>query len=89
MTVIDIDDEVREQLGLENEGGALVGQVGPGTAKDAGLRRGDIVQMFDGIDVKNAEHLRELIDEANGKRSVAVLVRRGDSPLFMALRLED
>ena len=51
------------------------------------MRRGDIVLMFDSVEVKNAEHLRELIESADEKRTVAVLVRRGDNPLFMALRL--
>lgn len=89
LSVIDIDRKVRKELGLESEGGALVSKVAPGAAQDAGIRRGDIVLMFDGVDVKGAGHLRELIDEADGKRSVAVLIRRGDSPLFMALRLQD
>jgi len=89
LSVIDIDDQVREELGMGDQGGALVSEVSAGPAQDAGLRRGDIVVMFDGVDVKNARHLRQLIEEAEGKRSVAVLVRRGDSPLFMALRLKD
>ena len=89
LAVIDIEPQVREQLGLEESGGALVADVSTGSAQDAGIRRGDIVLMFDGIDVKGAKHLRELIDKAEGKRTVAVLVRRGDNPLFMALRLKD
>jgi hypothetical protein len=56
-----------------------------GAARDAGIRRGDIVLMFDGNEVLSARHLRELIDAARDKRTVAVLVRRGDSPMFMAL----
>jgi serine protease Do len=89
LAVIDIEPQVRKELGLEEPGGALVGQVSPGAAQDAGIRRGDIVLMFDGVDVKNAGHLRELIDGSEDKRTVAVLVKRGDSPLFMALRLKD
>ena len=75
------------ELGLEESGGALISDISPGAAQDAGIRRGDIVLMFDGVEVKNAEHLRELIEAAEEKRTVAVLVRRGDNPLFMALRL--
>ena len=89
LTVIDIDPKVREELGISDIGGALVSAVSGGPAQDAGLRRGDIVLMFDGEDVKNARHLRELIDQAADKRTVAILVRRGDSPMFMALRLKD
>lgn len=89
LAVIDIDPQVRKELGLEESGGALVGKVSSGAAQDAGIRRGDIVLMFDGVDVSNARHLRELIEQAEDKRTVAVLVRRGESPLFMALRLQD
>jgi serine protease Do len=87
LSVIDIEDEVRQQLDLDGAGGALVSSVADGPAKTAGIRRGDIVQMFDGNEVRNARHLRELIDAAEGKRSVAVLVQRGDDPVFMALKL--
>jgi serine protease Do len=89
LAVIDIEPQVREELGLEGSGGALVSEVTGGAAQNAGIRRGDIVQMFDGVDVRNARHLRSLIDQAEDKRTVAVLVRRGDSPLFLALRLQD
>jgi len=89
LAVIDIDPAVRSELGIEGEGGALVGKVTPGPAAEAGIRRGDIVLMFDGTDVEGAAHLRELIDAAGDKRSVAVLIRRGDSPLFIALRMQN
>lgn len=87
LAVIDIDPGVRAELGMEEGGGALVSEVSGGAARDAGIRRGDIVLMFDGTEVEGARHLRELIDDAKGKRTVAVLVRRGDSPMFIALRL--
>ncbi|HOP15861.1 MAG: DegQ family serine endoprotease [Gammaproteobacteria bacterium] len=89
LSVIDIEPQVRKELGLDETGGALVSKVSPGAAQEAGINRGDIVLMFDGVDVKNAKHLRELIDQAGDKRTVAVLIHRGDSPLFLALRLKD
>jgi serine protease Do len=89
LSVIDIAADVREELGIEGPGGALVGAVEPGPAQQAGIRRGDIILMFDGEDVKSAKHLRELIDAAGDKGSVAVLIRRGDSPLFIALRMTE
>ncbi len=89
LAVIDIDPKVREELGLEESGGALVGKVSSGAAQDAGIRRGDIILMFDGVDVRDAVHLRKLIDKAEDKRTVAVLIKRGDNPLFLALRMKD
>jgi serine protease Do len=87
LSVIDIAEDVREELGIDIEGGAFVGAVEPGPAQEAGIRRGDIVVMFDGEDVQGAKHLRDLIAAADDKRSVAVLIRRGDSPLFIALKM--
>ena len=87
LSVMDIDADVRSELGIEGDGGALVSRVAPGAAQEAGIRRGDIVLMFDGVDVEGAAHLRELIDAAADKGSVAVLIRRGDNPLFIALRM--
>jgi serine protease Do len=87
LSVIDIAEDVREELGIDIEGGAFVSAVEPGPAQEAGIRRGDIVVMFDGEDVQSAKHLRDLIAAADDKRSVAVLIRRGDSPLFIALKM--
>ena len=87
LVVIDIEDDVREELGLDVKGGAVISDVREGPGREAGLRRGDIVTMFDGTDVKGASHLRDLINDAGDKESVAVLLRRGDSPLFRALKL--
>lgn len=88
LSVIDIDADVRAELGIEGEGGALVSKVQSGPGQEAGIRRGDIVLMFDGVDVNGADHLRKLIEAASDKRSVAVLIRRGDNPLFIALRMK-
>jgi hypothetical protein len=45
--------------------------------------------MFDNTEVKGARHLRGLIDRIEDKRSVAVLIRRGEKPVFLALRMQD
>jgi serine protease Do len=89
LSVIDIDSDVRRELGLDIAGGALVSDIGPGPASDVGIRRGDIIVMFDNTEVKGARHLRELIADAADKRTVAVLIRRGKDPLFLALRMQD
>ena len=90
LAVIDIEPKVRKELGAGRVGWGPGWQcVRPGAAQDAGIRRGDIVLMFDGMDVKSAKHLRRTDRKAEDKRTVAVLVKRGENPLFMALRLKD
>lgn len=88
LSVIDISPEARAELEMQGEGGALVGKVGSGTAKDAGIQQGDIILMFDQVEVEGADHLRELIEAADGKRTVAVLVLRGGDPLFIPIKLQ-
>jgi len=88
LTITDMTADARKRSGLR-EGGALVTQVAPGSGQSAGFQRGDVIKMFDRKTVNNSDHLRELIDEASDKSTVAVLVLRDDKPLFIALRMND
>jgi serine protease Do len=88
LTVTDMTEAARKRSNL-SEGGALVTKVGPGVGQRAGFQRGDVIKMFDRQKVKGVEHLRELIEGAAEQSTVAVLVLRDDSPLFIALRLKD
>jgi serine protease Do len=88
LTITDMTTLSRKRSGLR-EGGALVTRVSPGAGQRAGFQRGDVVKMFDRQTVKSADHLRELIEDAADKTTVAVLVLRDDNPLFIALRMHD
>lgn len=79
--------EERHELGLSRNEGAVVKQVTKGAAKIAGLQDGDVILMFDNEPVQNAAKLRQQLDSISGGRSVAVLVQRGDSRLFLVLKL--
>jgi serine protease Do len=88
LSITDMTAASRKRSGLR-EGGALITQVSAGPGQDAGFQRADVVKMFDRKNVKSADHLRELIEEASDKSTVAVLVLRDDNPLFIALRMND
>ena len=88
LTITDMTEAARQRSKLA-KGGALVTQVSGGPGQHAGFQPGDVVKMFDRQTVKNARHLRGLIEAAADKNTVAVLVLRDDSPLFIALRLND
>lgn len=85
LEIADLDAKARK-LNKLKEGGALITKITPGPGQRAGLRVGDVIQMFDGQSVEDADHLIELIDDSN-KKSVAVLVLRNGEPMFLALRL--
>ncbi len=67
--------------------GVLVENVSPGAAALAGIQSGDIIQRFAGKEVRNPSQFQSLLDETPGGKTVAVLVRRGERPLFLALKL--
>ena len=64
----------------------LVVQNASGPAARAGIRPGDIVTAVNGTPVKSAEELKKLIESAGGK-TVALLVRRGESSLFVPVEV--
>ena len=88
LQVADLTNEQREQLGLtEKSGGVLVESVGAGPAREAGVTQGDVILMMNGDRIGNVQALEDQISELNDGQSVAILVHRRDSPIFLALRV--
>ncbi len=86
--VSDLPENMREQLKIQH-GGSLIHQVSKGPAADSGLRRGDVILQVQYQDVKNAKHLMELIKDASSDRPLALLVQRGNHPIYLAIKLND
>ncbi|OAM39939.1 DegQ family serine endoprotease [Eikenella sp. NML120348] len=72
-------------LQLRSQGqGLLVLQV-EGAAQQAGLRRGDIILMINRTAVSDENSFNQALNHAD--RTVALLIQRGNSKLFLALAL--
>jgi serine protease Do len=84
----DLTDEQRGRFELA-EGGVLVVDLEPGPAQRAGLRPGDVILAFDGVDVRDLAHFRELLAAATPERPVAVLIQRGSGRMFYPLRIPE
>ena len=85
MRVGDLTPALRERLGFDEPGGAVVTELTPaGPAARAGLTAGDVIVQVDRKPVENAADLEAKL-EAAGK-STLLLVRRGDSALFVAVK---
>lgn len=87
LALSDLTAADRRSSGLRS-GGAVVKQVSPGAGQSAGIRRGDVIRMFNRQKVRSAEHLRSLVDEAN-EGPVAALVLRDGDPMFLVIRVGD
>ncbi len=93
LTVSNMTDELREQLGLPDSAeGLVVADVAEDSeAYEEGLRAGDLITEAGQEKVVSVTELEERIDEAKeaGRKSILLLVRRDGDPRFVALGLDN
>jgi len=77
----DVDEDLAAGIeGLDEAKGALVSDVPPGPALDAGLERGDVIVTFDGKDVDDVRGLVTTVGNTPvGKAVRVVVIREGRS----------
>jgi len=85
LSIIDLDDKTREEHGIL-EGGVLVRRIDAGPARDAGIKKDDVIMMMDSIDIENVKHFKEILNDRSAT-TVPILVHRRGSPLFLALKI--
>ncbi|MBN9256758.1 MULTISPECIES: DegQ family serine endoprotease [unclassified Mesorhizobium] len=87
--LMDITPDVREQLNLpSSEHGALVASVNPDKAASAsGIQAGDVIVAVNQSPVKSARQVSQAIAQAEkaGKKSVLLLVDRGEAQIYVAV----
>lgn len=83
IVVGDLTEQQREELGVE--GGVVVERVVSRAARRAGLQRGDVIVSMGNEPVQNAAGFRQQAQELEPGVPVALLVRRGEGSLFVAL----
>jgi len=74
----DVTPDMAEALGLETAAGALVTDVPPGPAREAGVQQGDVITSFDGREVTDTRGLvRQVGNTAVGKAVRMLVLRDG------------
>ena len=86
LTVTDLEPVDLERLGVD--GGVRIVSAS-GAAAEAGMREGDVITKLDNQDVRSREQFNEIAGTLQPGRSVAVLVIRGQNPLFLPLRVPE
>lgn len=84
MTLSELTADQKKELGVA--GGLLV-EDAQGNAARAGIRKGDVLLAINNQDIKSLEQLNQIVGGFDKSRSVALLIRRGDSSLYIPLRL--
>lgn len=88
VVVENLTAQQRERLNGDSRG-VVITDVNKGAARDAGLRRGDIILMINNKEVKNTDQFRKLVKDLPGGKSVPVLIQRNNHPEFLALKVPD
>jgi len=87
INVLDLTEKDRKKnSGIKQ--GVLVQEVKSGPARDAGIQSGDLILRVQNKDIGSAQDLDRVVKSLPPKKSVAVLVQRGGSPVFLAIRIE-
>ncbi|HEB58358.1 MAG TPA: DegQ family serine endoprotease [Gammaproteobacteria bacterium] len=79
----------QERKRLEVDGGVRVVRVHPGAASRAGIRPGDVILQLNGKPIDSVKTLTRVVKKLPKDRPVPVLIQRGNSPVFLAIRLKD
>ena len=85
--VADLTDIQREDHEIE-AGGVLIVNVESGAAGKAGIRKGDIIMSLDNKQIKDSKHFLAVAKTLKKEKAIPVLVQRGQSALFLAIRIE-
>ncbi|PWQ97757.1 serine peptidase [Leucothrix pacifica] len=85
MAVEDIDDDIRDAVGVD-KGGILVQRVLGDSAMAADVQRGDIITQFDGKLVEDVSTFQKLSKQIASDKTLAILVIRDGAARFLAFK---
>lgn len=87
LAVADLSDEQRQQLQIEKNG-VLVQKVNKGIALDAGIQPGDVILRVQNTPVKDAADFNKIVAKLPVEKSIAMLIQRNGSPVFLAFKID-
>jgi serine protease Do len=87
VVVSDLTAEQRQQLQVEKNG-VLVQKVGKGIAMDNGIQPGDVILRIQNNVIHDSAEFNHLLAKLPANKSIAMLVQRNGSPIFLAFKFE-
>ena len=87
MTVQDITPEIAQYLGIAGTGGVVVVDVKDGSpADEKGIQPQDIILEVNKVKISSMKDYMREISKKSAKKSILLLIRRGNSTFFVSLR---
>ena len=87
LVVADLTDEERQQLQVEKYG-VIVQKVGKGVGLDAGIQPGDVILRVQNTPIRDVAEFNKIVAKLPVGKSIAMLIQRNGSPVFIAFKLE-
>ncbi len=87
LVVADLTAEQRQQLQVDKNG-VLVQKVGKGIAMDNGIQPGDVILRIQNSVIHDSAEFNNLLAKLPANKSIAMLVQRNGSPIFLAFKFE-
>ncbi|MDH5179936.1 MAG: DegQ family serine endoprotease [Gammaproteobacteria bacterium] len=88
LSVKNLTPEERNRLGLDKFGIRVTG-IDKGAARNAGIAPGDVILKIGSKDVKDTRQFHALVKKLPAGKTVSVLIQRGESRTFLALKVPD
>ncbi|GAB4361458.1 MAG: serine protease MucD [Gammaproteobacteria bacterium] len=88
IAVAALTEDQRKELEL-GDAGVIVERLEDGPAKEAGLKKGDVIVSLNGEKVTSVKRFNDLVEKLPAGKTVAVLVHRPTGPLFLAVKVPD
>ncbi len=90
VSVQPVTSDMAASLGLKHVGGAIVGSVtADGAADRAGIKRGDVIQSFNGQPVNDVNTLRNRVADAQPGSTANVVIVRDGGEKTIAVKLDE
>jgi serine protease Do len=90
VNVQQVTPEMAQSLGLKSSGGAIVSSVTPGSAADrAGLKQGDVILAFNGVQIHDFNALRNRVAEAGPGSTADLAIVRDGAEKHVSVKLDE
>jgi serine protease Do len=90
VTVQTVTSDLAEGLGVKQAHGAIVSSVAPGSAAErAGVKRGDIIETFNGQTVHDTNTLRNRVADAGPGSTAQIVILRDGAEKTLTVKLDE
>jgi len=89
LSVQEITRDLAKQLGISNEAGVIVTDIDEGSPADnVGIQQNDIILQVNKVKITSSKQYLAEMAKASAKKSVVLLIKRGNSNFFVGLQSE-